>query len=285
MWKTVLTVIVVAALALVAFVYFAGRGGLGSHEEPGEPTAALRPPAGVERETRAVDRAASAIGVPQPKQVLFGDFHVHTTFSPDAFMLSLPAAVGEGAHPPADACDFARFCSALDFWSINDHAEGIEPADTGSETVESIRQCNDVAGRPDATPTYGGLPRLGVDPGRHTPEDHYGHKNVVLRDHREPIGCPRVPSRALSPHGVREQTTHRLPRWGLASASAKMATSASARRLREVLREIARRSATPDCESATSRRPRSAARTVIETARRRPRSSSQSSTSGVTTRS
>jgi hypothetical protein len=78
---------------------------------------------------------------------LFGDLHVHTTFSLDAFMFSIPPIGSEGAHPPSDACDFARHCSALVFWSINDHAEGITPAHW-RETIEAIRQCNAVAGDP-----------------------------------------------------------------------------------------------------------------------------------------
>jgi hypothetical protein len=195
MWKTILTVLVVAVLALVALVYFAGRGGFGSHEAPGEPTAVLRPPASVEREAQAVGRAAEAIGVPQPKQVLFGDFHVHTTFSPDAFMLSLPASVGEGAHPPADACDFARFCSALDFWSINDHAEGISPTHW-RETVESIRQCNALSGDAESPDTVAFLGWEWTQVGTN-PEDHYGHKNVVLR-HTED---PNVPARPIAASG------------------------------------------------------------------------------------
>ena len=48
---------------------------------------------------------------------------------------------GQGLHPPADACDYARHCAAIDFWSINDHAEGSTPAYWRS-TRESIRQCN-----------------------------------------------------------------------------------------------------------------------------------------------
>ena len=81
-------------------------------------------------------------------RILFGDLHVHTTFSPDAFIMSAPIMGGGGLRSPADACDYARYCSALDFWSINDHAEGITPR-LWDETRKSIRECNDRASDPD----------------------------------------------------------------------------------------------------------------------------------------
>jgi hypothetical protein len=133
-----------------------------------------------------------AVGSTSPDQILFGDLHVHTTFSSDAFILSLPIMGGSGAHPPADACDFARFCAGLDFYSINDHAEGSSPR-LWSETIDSIEQCNAVAGdteNPDMVAFLGWeWTQVGT-----TPEDHYGHKNVVLREFER----GRVPKRSIA---------------------------------------------------------------------------------------
>lgn len=125
-------------------------------------------------------------------QILFGDLHVHTTFSPDAFIMSVPLLGGSGLHPPADACDFARYCSNLDFWSINDHAEGITPR-RWEETRKSIRECNRIAGDPQNPDMVSFLgwewSQVSTDPAR-----HYGHKNVIFIDTED----DKVPARAIA---------------------------------------------------------------------------------------
>ena len=135
---------------------------------------------------------APALSAATNSQILFGDLHVHTTFSPDAFIMSVPLMGGSGLHPPADACDFARYCSSLDFWSINDHAEGITPR-RWAESRESIRECNRVAGDPDNPDLVAFLgwewSQVNTDPAQ-----HYGHKNVIFLDTED----DRVPSRAIA---------------------------------------------------------------------------------------
>src|SRR5262245_6292825 len=86
----------------------------GRHEGPGEVTRTVLAPSVIARRADSQQRAVHQL-VPRTdaatrptKQILFGDLHVHTTFSIDAFALGLPMMQGEGAHPPADACDFAR---------------------------------------------------------------------------------------------------------------------------------------------------------------------------------
>src|SRR5260370_30213084 len=97
---------------------------------------------------------------------------------------------GEGVHPPADACDFARFCSGLDFWSINDHAESISPQHW-RETKEAVRQCNAGAGDPQNPDlvTYLGWEwtQVGI-----TPAHHYRHKNGIFH-HTARDRVPRPP--------------------------------------------------------------------------------------------
>jgi hypothetical protein len=164
----------------------------GEHVGPGEPTAQRLPEARVAaREVRQA-AARATVGAADGKQILFGDLHVHTGFSPDAFLMSLPMLGGSGLHPPADACDFARFCADLDFWSINDHAEGISPRHW-RETIESIERCNAIAGSsgdPDVVAFLGWeWTQVGS-----TPADHYGHKNVILLE----TGAERVPRRPIA---------------------------------------------------------------------------------------
>jgi Protein of unknown function (DUF3604) len=176
--------------AIVLLTWAAGRGWFGSHEGTGEPAATTRPDTQREAEAKAQREAATGIGVWKPKQILFGDLHVHTTFSLDAFLFSLPPIGSEGAHPPADACDFARYCSALDFWSINDHAEAITPRHW-RETIDAVRQCNAVAGDPANPDTVAFLGWEWTQVGL-TPADHYGHKNVVLA-HTDDDSIPKRP--------------------------------------------------------------------------------------------
>ncbi len=113
---------------------------------------------------------------------------------------------GEGAHPPADACDFARYCSALDFWSINDHAEGLS-SQAWTDTVQSIRACNERAGdaaNPD-TVAYLGWEWTQVGT---TPEEHFGHKNVVLPG----LADDEIPARPIAAAGQALDIRTRPPR-------------------------------------------------------------------------
>jgi hypothetical protein len=127
------------------------------------------------------------------KQIFFGDLHVHTTFSSDAFFFSLPLLQGEGAHPPADACNFARFCSALDFFSITDHAEGITQS-MWDQTIEATKNCNAVSSNTDTDLiAFAGWEWTQMVGESGNPENHYGHKNIILRNlnnlPKAPIGA------------------------------------------------------------------------------------------------
>jgi len=229
-------VLVVLLLVVVAALYAVGLGVLGSHEEPGTPAPEPRPQTVVDDTQDEVARAAQAIGAPEAKQVLFGDLHVHTTFSFDAFMFNLPLQ-GQGSHPPADACDFARFCSGLDFWSINDHAEALTPRHW-SETVESIRQCNALAGDPANPDTVAFLGWEWTQVGD-TPADHYGHKNVVMKHIDE-----RIPERPIAATATVERAQAAFPgplRRGLLGVLAPEA------RVQDFIRYVSERDGVPRC--------------------------------------
>lgn len=184
-------------LALVGIAYLASiwLGVWGRTEPVGEITLVRRPAETVDAREAVQQQTARLVGAPSDKTILFGDLHVHTTWSMDAFLKSLPLLQGEGAHPPADACDFARYCSALDFFSINDHAEGLTPAQWG-ETIDSIRQCNEVAGDPSRPDLVAFLGWEWTQIGN-TPQDHYGHKNVIVRG----LADDEVPARPIAAGG------------------------------------------------------------------------------------
>ena len=184
----------------------------GDHQGPGRiegdrvPAEAIRLREASEQTT--AQRLANRAHVTAPeKQILFGDLHVHTTFSMDAFLMGLPALQGEGPSPVANACDYARYCSALDFWSINDHAEGLTPQ-RWRETMSSIEQCNAIAGdaeNPDIV-AFLGWEWTQIGDRR---ENHYGHKNVIFRDYH----ADQVPKRPIHSQGTASQAMQQGIPW------------------------------------------------------------------------
>lgn len=172
-------------VACVLLAAFLGFGCDGDHRAAGEVAGEARPSDAVERADRvqhqADERLATTAGLGSgavDKTILFGDLHVHTTYSIDAFMLSLPLLGGDGARPPADACDFARHCAGLDFFAITDHAASLTP-ENWAATKESVRQCNarwEGASDPDMVAFTG----FEWTQSGKTPRTHYGHKNVIF---------------------------------------------------------------------------------------------------------
>ena len=131
------------------------------------------------------------------KQILFGDTHVHTTNSADAFMYSLPMMHGaSGAYPPAYACDYARFISQLDFFFLTDHAESFVPKQW-RDSIESVRQCNRLAGDPLNPDLVAFIGWEWTQVGG-TAETHFGHHNVLFKDDNPEL----LPTRPIAAAGV-----------------------------------------------------------------------------------
>ena len=193
--RNLLTSVVLLFIFTVA-IFFGGAvlKVFGTLDGPGFIEGKALPGKALEDRVNRVNAVKSELEVLDEKQILFGDLHVHTTYSTDAFMWSLPFMNGKGASPLADACDYARFCSALDFWSINDHAEASTPR-KWLDTKQSIQQCNNLSEGTDDLVSFLGWEWTQVDP---TPDNHYGHKNVIFLETDEAL----VPPRAIGSGGV-----------------------------------------------------------------------------------
>jgi hypothetical protein len=187
----------VGGVALLALLLWAVYGGARRQFDAAIAKVSLAPERVTARHA-VQERVAPDAG----NHILFGDLHVHTTLSVDAFMWSLPLMGGEGVHPPADACDFARFCSQLDFYALTDHAEALNPR-TWQMSKDSVRQCNAVTEK-DAEPDLVAFTGFEWTQVALTPEEHYGHKNVIFKYDTEdelparPISAPGMTTKAFS---------------------------------------------------------------------------------------
>jgi hypothetical protein len=195
-----------ATLVVAAIAAALGCGGWDHRDTPIEGT--QKPEAVLQAKVEAQQRARAG---PSDKIILFGDLHVHTTYSQDAFLMALPLVGGEGAHPPSDACDFARYCANLDFYALTDHAESLLP-DEWDASKESVRQCNALAGDPESPDLVAYLGFEWTQAGL-TPETHYGHRCVIFPETAEDQLPARPISSGKNPMITTLRDTMRWIRW------------------------------------------------------------------------
>ncbi|MDC1526456.1 DUF3604 domain-containing protein [bacterium] len=188
--------------------------GCGSDVPPGEIEGVPRSSESIyQQDLRFLETQSKLFETKEGKsQILFGDLHVHTTYSIDAFTLELPMMGLQGVHDSAMACDFARYCANLDFFSFNDHAESLTP-DHWREQKEIVQQCNISNDDPITND-------LVVFPGWEwtqigtTPENHWGHRNVIFKNIQDlparPIGS-RTPETGLGIFDTTQQAV--AARW------------------------------------------------------------------------
>ncbi|NIB38608.1 DUF3604 domain-containing protein [Pseudomaricurvus alkylphenolicus] len=164
--------------------------------DAGEPVAVVTPVEEItDRRQRQMD--ADTLHAETGKQILFGDTHVHTTWSLDAFMFSLPIMNGsKGAYPPAAACDYARYVSQLDFFFLTDHAESYTPQ-RWRDAQEAVRLCNTLSGDP-ANPDLVAFIGFEWSQIGNNPDEHFGHHNILYRD----VDASRLPTRPIGAAGL-----------------------------------------------------------------------------------
>ncbi|HCN24266.1 MAG TPA: hypothetical protein DIS65_02700, partial [Candidatus Marinimicrobia bacterium] len=200
-------IIVLLFLFIVSVILIVSKGIFSENLGPGEIFGKANTQDFVIDKIARQEVAGMELNIPNPKQILFGDFHVHSTFSADAHIASLPIAGGSSVHPVADACDFARHCSALDFWAITDHSEATNPK-RWKETKEIIRKCNELnidKNNPDCV-AFLGFEWTQVGPNRGS---HWGHHNVILKEEQDDM----VPARAIASQSLTRDAMLQRPEW------------------------------------------------------------------------
>jgi len=188
--------------------------GCGSDVPPGEIEGAPRSSESIyQQDLRFLETQSKLFETQESKsQILFGDLHVHTTYSIDAFTLELPMMGLQGVHDSAMACDFARYCANLDFFSFNDHAENLTP-DHWREQKEIVQQCN-ISNDDPVTNDLVVFPGWEWTQIGTTAENHWGHRNVIFKNIQDlparPIGS-RTPESGLGIFDTTQQAV--AARW------------------------------------------------------------------------
>ena len=221
-----LGVALAALLALALLVVFAaGRGWLAPAQGAGVAQAPARDPAEVRAREQRVARAAEDVGAARPKQILFGDLHVHTTFSADAFQASLPMVRRRRRAPGRRRLRLRALLLGarllVDQRPRRDaDAAALVGDDRGDPPVQRGRRATR---RIPTSSSFLGWEwtQMGT-----TPANHYGHKNVILRD----LDDDQIPARPI-PAAAARRTCRRCSRAASAcgpSASSPCRTSRAA---------------------------------------------------------